>query len=47
MLKLNAVRQFRTGVYDYSLMTSVFARVGRTFTPAKVASAASPPRSSE
>lgn len=36
VLKLNAVRQFRTGVYDYSLMTSVFARVGRTFTPAKV-----------
>ncbi|MCL4821804.1 MAG: hypothetical protein KJ067_21945 [Vicinamibacteria bacterium] len=36
VLKLNAVRQFRTGVYDYSLMTSVFARVAPGFAPAKV-----------
>ena len=27
VLKLNAVRDFQTGVYDYNLMTSVFARV--------------------
>jgi hypothetical protein len=27
VLKLNAVRKFRTGIYDYSVMTSVFSRV--------------------
>ena len=27
VLKLNAVRKFQTGIYDYSVMTSVFARV--------------------
>ncbi len=27
VLKLNAIRKFQTGIYDYSVMTSVFARV--------------------
>src|SRR3954471_15567229 len=27
VLKLNAVRDFQTGIYDYNLLTSVFARV--------------------
>lgn len=27
VLKLNAIRDFQTGVYDYNVMTSVFARV--------------------
>jgi hypothetical protein len=27
VLKLNAVRDFQTGIYDYNVMTSVFARV--------------------
>lgn len=36
VLKLNALRQFRTGVYDYSLMTSVFARIAAGFAPAKI-----------
>lgn len=28
VMKLNAVRDFQTGIYDYNVMTSVFARVG-------------------
>ncbi|HRI51615.1 MAG TPA: hypothetical protein PLW65_15655 [Pseudomonadota bacterium] len=27
VLKLNAIRKFQTGIYDYSVMTSVFARL--------------------
>ena len=39
VLKLNAIRKFQTGIYDYSVMTSVFARVdspGRPFVPQKI-----------
>ncbi|MEZ4463315.1 MAG: hypothetical protein R3F60_01335 [bacterium] len=35
-LKLNAVRKFQTGIYDYSVMTSVFADPSRGFAPVKV-----------
>jgi hypothetical protein len=35
-LKLNAVRKFQTGIYDYSVMTSVFVDPARDFAPAKV-----------
>ena len=34
-LKLNLVRDFQTGIYDYNTMTSVFAR-SRDFAPAKI-----------
>lgn len=37
VLKLNAVRRFQTGVYDYALMTSVFAEPDRGFRPLEVA----------
>src|SRR4030095_13276446 len=36
VLKLNQVRKFQTGIYDYSLMTSVFARVEPSFPVVKV-----------
>ena len=36
VLKLNAVRDFQTGIYDYNVMTSVFARVDAGFPIAKV-----------
>lgn len=41
VLKLNFVRDFQTGIYDYNTMTSTFARTeadgaGRRWTPAKV-----------
>jgi hypothetical protein len=36
VLKLNAVRDFRTGIYDYNVMTSVFARVAPGWPLAKV-----------
>ncbi|MCA9526503.1 MAG: hypothetical protein KC549_09450 [Myxococcales bacterium] len=35
-LKLNAVRKFQTGIYDYSVMTSVFVDPANGFAPAKV-----------
>lgn len=35
-LKLNAVRKFQTGIYDYSVMTSVFVDPAKDFAPAKV-----------
>jgi hypothetical protein len=35
-LKLNLVRKFETGIYDYSLMTSVFAVPTEAFTPLEV-----------
>ncbi len=34
-LKLNHLQRFRTGVYDYSVMTSVFADPSRGFRPVK------------
>jgi hypothetical protein len=36
VLKLNALRDFQTGIYDYSVMTSVFARVARGWPIAKI-----------
>jgi hypothetical protein len=36
VLKLNAVRDFPTGIYDYNVMTSTFVRVGRGWPVAKV-----------
>jgi hypothetical protein len=36
VLKLNAVRDFQTGVYDYNVMTSTFARVSRGWPVVKV-----------
>jgi hypothetical protein len=36
VLKLNAVRDFQTGIYDYNVMTSVFARVAAGGPLAKV-----------
>jgi hypothetical protein len=36
VLKLNAVRGFQTGIYDYNVMTSVFARVAAGWPVAKV-----------
>ena len=36
VLKLNAVRDFQTGIYDYNVMTSVFARVAAGWPVAKV-----------
>jgi hypothetical protein len=36
VLKLNAVRDFQTGVYDYNVMTSVFAKVAAGWPLAKV-----------
>src|SRR5207249_3206702 len=30
VLKLNFVRDFQTGIYDYNVMTSTFARVDRS-----------------
>ncbi len=36
VLKLNAVREFRTGIYDYHVMTSTFLRVARGWPLAKV-----------
>lgn len=37
VLKLNEVRKFQTGIYDYSVMTSTFARVSDDFPVVKVA----------
>ena len=36
VLKLNAVRDFQTGIYDYNVMTSTFARVAAGWPVAKV-----------
>jgi hypothetical protein len=36
VLKLNALRHFQTGIYDYHVMTSVFARVAPGWPVAKV-----------
>ena len=36
MLKLNAVRDFATGIYDYNVMTSTFLRVAAGWPVAKV-----------
>jgi hypothetical protein len=36
VLKLNAVRDFQTGIYDYNVLTSVFARVAPGWPLAKV-----------
>jgi len=36
VLKLNHLRDFQTGIYDYSTMTSVFARVSAAFSVRKV-----------
>jgi hypothetical protein len=36
VLKLNVVRDFQTGIYDYNTMTSVFARVSAGWPVAKV-----------
>jgi hypothetical protein len=36
VLKLNAARTFQTGIYPYSLMTSVFARLDQSLRPSKV-----------
>ena len=36
VLKLNAVRDFQTGIYDYNVMTSTFARVAAGWPIAKV-----------
>ncbi|HEV8254487.1 MAG TPA: hypothetical protein VGQ78_07020 [Vicinamibacteria bacterium] len=36
VMKLNAVRDFQTGIYDYNVMTSVFARVSAGWPVAKV-----------
>jgi hypothetical protein len=36
VLKLNAVRHFQTGIYDYKVMTSTFARVAPGWPVAKV-----------
>jgi hypothetical protein len=36
VLKLNAVRDFQTGIYDYNVMTSAFARVAPGWPLAKV-----------
>ncbi|MCA9557178.1 MAG: hypothetical protein H6704_10960 [Myxococcales bacterium] len=35
-LKLNVVRKFQTGLYDYSVMTSVFVDPGADFAPVQV-----------
>lgn len=35
-LKLNHVRDFPTGIYDYNLMTSVFVDPARDFAPVKI-----------
>ena len=36
VMKLNAVRHFQTGIYDYKVMTSVFARVAAGWPLAKI-----------
>lgn len=36
VLKLNAIRDFQTGIYDYNVMTSVFARVSPGWPLAKL-----------
>jgi hypothetical protein len=36
VLKLNAIRDFQTGIYDYNVMTSVFARIVPGWPVAKV-----------
>ncbi len=36
VMKLNAVRHFQTGIYDYDVMTSTFLRVARGWPVAKV-----------
>jgi hypothetical protein len=36
VLKLNAIRDFQTGIYDYNVMTSTFLRVARAWPLAKV-----------
>jgi len=37
VMKLNAIRHFQTGIYDYKVMTSTFARVAPGWPVAKVA----------
>ena len=36
VLKLNAIRDFQTGIYDYNVMTSIFARVAPGWPVAKL-----------
>jgi len=36
VLKLNAIRHFQTGIYDYSVMTSAFARIAAGWPVAKL-----------
>jgi hypothetical protein len=36
VLKLNEIRHFQTGIYDYNMMTSIFARVAPAWPIAKV-----------
>jgi hypothetical protein len=36
VLKLNAIRDFQTGIYDYNVMTSTFARVSLGWPVAKI-----------
>jgi hypothetical protein len=36
VLKLNAARDFQTGIYPYHVLTSVFARVDDGFAPSKI-----------
>lgn len=36
VLKLNTVRKFQTGIYDYSVLTSTFARIAFGFPVAKI-----------
>ena len=36
VLKLNVVRHFQTGIYDYNVMTSIFARVAPGWPLAKI-----------
>lgn len=36
VLKLNFVRHFQTGIYDYKILTSVFARLDRHLEPSKI-----------
>ena len=42
VLKLNEVRDFQTGIYDYNTMLSVFVRSG-TLAPVKISFASSEP----
>ena len=36
VLKLNDIRRFQTGIYDYATMTSTFSRVNQNLTPVKI-----------